>query len=82
MLARFLGTAAFLSSLLACSADQQQPSPIPGASNSKNGVGVRHHHRIKHATLSYATKLRHIVVVVMENRSLNDLFHGFPNAQT
>ena len=27
-------------------------------------------------------KIKHVVIVVQENRSLNDLFYGFPGAKT
>ena len=29
-----------------------------------------------------ASKIQHVVIVVQENRSFNDLFYGFPGAKT
>jgi phospholipase C len=34
------------------------------------------------ARLSAGSKIRHIVVILQENRSMDDLFHGFPGADT
>ena len=34
------------------------------------------------ASLARANKIQHIVIVVQENRSFNNLFYGFPGART
>ncbi|MBV8067093.1 MAG: hypothetical protein JO113_03870, partial [Candidatus Eremiobacteraeota bacterium] len=34
------------------------------------------------ADVSWRRKIKHIVIVVQENRSFNDLFYGYPGATT
>jgi|HubBroStandDraft_6_1064221.scaffolds.fasta_scaffold05195_6 phospholipase C len=44
--------------------------------------GIAGQHRMHRNALSFGTKLRHIVVVVMENRTFNNLFLGYVGADT
>jgi phospholipase C len=48
------------------------PSAVPQAAQSL--VRIHHH--------SSSSKIQHIVIIVQENRSFNNLFYGFPGAKT
>jgi phospholipase C len=48
-------------------------SPVPQGNQTLAGA-VRHH--------SSSSKIQHIVIIVQENRSFNNLFYGFPGAKT
>ena len=51
-------------------------SPVLPPANLERDTGlVQPFHRS-------STKIKHIVVIVQENRSFNDLFYGFPGAKT
>ncbi len=50
-------------------------SPVLPPANLERDTVVQPFHR-------RSTKIKHIVVIVQENRSFNDLFYGFPGAKT
>lgn len=47
-------------------------APQPGARALLGAVGIR----------AAGAKIRHVIIIVQENRSLNNLFYGFPGADT
>jgi phospholipase C len=49
-------------------------SPVP--QNSQSFVGGIHRHNTS------SSKIQHVVIIVQENRSFNNLFYGFPRAKT
>ncbi|HLY02840.1 MAG TPA: alkaline phosphatase family protein [Candidatus Cybelea sp.] len=48
-------------------------SPVP--QGAQTFVGRTHHH-------SSSGKIQHVIIIVQENRSFNNLFYGFPHAKT
>ncbi|HEY2473333.1 MAG TPA: alkaline phosphatase family protein [Candidatus Cybelea sp.] len=67
--------------LFGCSS-QQQISPSNSGTSGPSTFHAKHHHHAKRNALEYGTPLRHIVVVLMENRTVDDLFQNFPGADT
>jgi phospholipase C len=57
--------------LAACSAGGGLPASAPGLPPASNPL--------RHRALS---KIKHVVIIVQENRSFNDLLYGFPGATT
>jgi phospholipase C len=51
-----------------------------GAATAPSASGVLPAHRVHRAASS--GKIKHIIIVVQENRSFNNLFYGFPGAKT
>jgi phospholipase C len=47
-------------------------SPVP--QGAQNSIGIQRH--------TSSSKIQHIVIIIQENRSFNDLFYGFPGAKT
>jgi phospholipase C len=69
---RILSVAVFALSFSACNGNGGVSS-VPQAAQSFVG-GVQRH--------ASSSKIQHIVIIVQENRSFNDLFYGFPGAKT
>jgi len=69
---RILSVAVFALSFSACNGNGGVSS-VPQAAQSFVG-GVHRH--------ASSGKIQHIVIIVQENRSFNDLFYGFPGAKT
>jgi phospholipase C len=65
-----VATVAFL--LTACNGGTGGVSAVPSTAN--NFVNLHRH--------ASSSKIQHIVIIVQENRSLNNLFMGFPGAKT
>ncbi|MBV9103287.1 MAG: hypothetical protein JO060_06825, partial [Candidatus Eremiobacteraeota bacterium] len=66
----------------ACSSSIQQRA-IPSDANTRNvSIGTKQHHGVKRNALSYGTVLRHVVVVIMENRTVDNLFQNLQGADT
>ena len=61
-----------VAALLLCACSTGGFSSVPQAAQSLTGV---HHH-------ASSGKIQHIVIIVQENRSFNNLFYGFPGAKT
>src|SRR5271163_1426134 len=55
-----------------CACNGGGVSPVPPGAESL--LRVQHH--------SSSSKIQHIVIIVQENRSFNNLFYGFPGAKT
>jgi phospholipase C len=62
--------AAFAGILSACNGNGGMPAPLVPS----QAEHVRH--------LTSSSKIQHVVIVIQENRSFNDLFEGFPGAKT
>jgi phospholipase C len=75
---RILGFAAIAVALSAC-AGNTASSPWVGT-QSANSEAARAVFAARHA--SGSSKIQHVVIVVQENRSFNNLFYGFPGATT
>jgi phospholipase C len=58
-------------SLSACSANSPSPVPFAGQGNIASPL-----------TSSGSGKIKHVVIIVQENRAVNNLFQGFPGADT
>ncbi len=68
-----MACALFLSGCKGASGFSPSPElPFSGQQPGQASIRVAHHQ----------SKIRHIVIVIQENRSLNNLFYGFPGAKT
>ena len=79
-LSRKLVMAAFALALSACNANSGSTGlPIPYQSLAQGQpqapLNRKHHH-------GSSGKIKHVVIIVQENRSFNNLFYGFPGATT
>ena len=81
---RTLGIAIFSLALSACNGNGGLTSNAPGvplaaqplaAAQTQAPLKRRHHH-------GASGKIQHVVIIVQENRSFNNLFYGFPGATT
>ncbi|MEO6990529.1 MAG: alkaline phosphatase family protein [Candidatus Baltobacteraceae bacterium] len=78
----FFGGAALLAvvaSLVACGGAGSSSSPVPGQAQSLSRALVQSDGGQVRAR---AGKIQHIVIIIQENRSFNNLFMGFPGAMT
>ncbi|MFY9720538.1 MAG: hypothetical protein WAK16_12935, partial [Candidatus Cybelea sp.] len=60
--------------LSACNGGGVSPIPL-GIQNAQNMIAAVARH-------PSSSKIQHIVIIVQENRSFNNLFYGFPGAHT
>ncbi len=60
------------------------PSAVPGSAPALPAASSARARALPHAVGSGPSrgKIKHIVILVQENRSFNNLFYGFPNAKT
>jgi phospholipase C len=81
----FLNASAFvlaaLGAWVACSSGGGQQGMVPSASSEKSGSHRRHARPVANPSPT----IKHVVIIIQENRSLNTIFGGpspFPNATT
>ncbi len=72
---RLTPVAAVALALCACSSGGSSPSPV------LPGISIQSPTLKAHRAMS-SGKIQHIVIIVQENRSFNNLFYGFPGAHT